>query len=280
MRFRSAITASSFRDQLIAAPLKLKRRDLGAALESAFRDQLIAAPLKQFSLITLLTEVYHFPRSVDRGPIEAWAPQPPAGPCPESFRDQLIAAPLKRCQCRPSRLRGRPFRDQLIAAPLKLLTSASVRLRKAMESILLRERDCIYANLLDPWRGTQHRRIAYEAGPATAFPTTRPTPTGKPKSSCVPRDFPSNLRFRARGLESPTPGSGSSRPESAPFGWLPGAMSKAPSALMIGSPSAWVGCLRGLRWAMLRDLHSYDEIEQELCRRDLHPVGARPLRRL
>jgi len=62
-----------------------------------------------------------FPRSIDRGPIEAFDgevhPKRSA-----HFRDQLIAAPLKREGLYHFLCSNIDFRDQLIAAPLKPLT--------------------------------------------------------------------------------------------------------------------------------------------------------------
>ena len=63
--------------------------------EADFRDQLIAAPLKQGQQASGGTNIYTFPRSADRGPIEAM----PARTKKREllyFRDQLIAAPLKQ----------------------------------------------------------------------------------------------------------------------------------------------------------------------------------------
>src|SRR5438876_12225859 len=59
-----------------------------------------------------------FPRSCDRGLIEAitcfdW----PRHPC--HFRDHVIAASLKLCYCRHERIDPYHFRDHVIAASLK-----------------------------------------------------------------------------------------------------------------------------------------------------------------
>src|SRR5579885_704053 len=59
-----------------------------------------------------------FPRSVDRGPIEACRP-PPAAKTGPDFRDQSIAAPLKQLKWRVLHHPRQHFRDQSIAAPLK-----------------------------------------------------------------------------------------------------------------------------------------------------------------
>src|SRR5689334_8508312 len=60
-----------FRDQLIAASLK---QDVNLQLQFSgadFRDQLIAASLKHEWLIDALRRALQFPRSIDRGLIEA-----------------------------------------------------------------------------------------------------------------------------------------------------------------------------------------------------------------
>ena len=62
----------TFRDQLIAAPLKPLQTEDGGAHPGAFRDQLIAAPLKRQTMYMAHTGAL-------------------------TFRDQLIAAPLKHC---------------------------------------------------------------------------------------------------------------------------------------------------------------------------------------
>jgi len=59
-----------------------------------------------------------FPRSIDRGPIEASGVMP-ASLMARYFRDQLIAAPLKLEKLFQKIRLGGNFRDQLIAAPLK-----------------------------------------------------------------------------------------------------------------------------------------------------------------
>src|SRR5579884_428759 len=59
-----------------------------------------------------------FPRSFDRGPIEA-AQDATCLYLEPHFRDHLIAAPLKHRTSRPRRAVSPNFRDHLIAAPLK-----------------------------------------------------------------------------------------------------------------------------------------------------------------
>jgi len=74
-----------FRDQLVAAPLKLVTKagsravTPGAAAVAGFRDQLVAAPLK------LVTKAGELVTAVG------------------GFRDQLVAAPLKPCYTPSSR---------------------------------------------------------------------------------------------------------------------------------------------------------------------------------
>src|SRR5260370_1307834 len=60
-----------------------------------------------------------FPRSADRGPIEARKLFASRSYLRAYFRDQLIAAPLKRRRRRRLCSTAAHFRDQLIAAPLK-----------------------------------------------------------------------------------------------------------------------------------------------------------------
>ncbi len=59
-----------------------------------FRDQLIAAPLKRIDVGSVAAALRAFPRSIDRGPIEA-ARSRIGRSRTLDFRDQLIAAPLK-----------------------------------------------------------------------------------------------------------------------------------------------------------------------------------------
>jgi len=90
-----------------------------------FRDQLIAAPLKLAGVPAGRVDRIAFPRSIDRGPIEA---QSRCGRSKRNrdFRDQLIAAPLKRPEGFERRTEAVYFRDQLIAAPLKLGGRANI----------------------------------------------------------------------------------------------------------------------------------------------------------
>jgi hypothetical protein len=67
--------ALDFRDQLVAAPLKLEALPVlyVKRLAHYFRDQLVAAPLKRCgsSLATPKVSIEEFPRPIGRGPIEA-----------------------------------------------------------------------------------------------------------------------------------------------------------------------------------------------------------------
>ncbi len=61
-----------------------------------------------------------FPRSTDRGPIEAFAIRVPVFPADDNFRGQLTAAPLKLMVAAASGVfTATNFRGQLTAAPLK-----------------------------------------------------------------------------------------------------------------------------------------------------------------
>src|ERR1039458_2300367 len=83
-----------------------------------FRDQLIAAPLKLGQDLRAEVEQHVIPRSIDRGPIEAFVLTGQFARILQ-FRDQLIAAPLKQEELSPLTAEYGEFRDQLIAAPLK-----------------------------------------------------------------------------------------------------------------------------------------------------------------
>ena len=63
----------AFRDQLIAASLKPIRVGGAVPREFPFRDQLIAASLKLIASTTVVQTPSAFPRSIDRGLIEARA---------------------------------------------------------------------------------------------------------------------------------------------------------------------------------------------------------------
>ena len=117
-----------FRDQLIAAPLKLGRLRKKRQPVISFPRSIDRGPIEASSDLSVsIAGSRPFPRSIDRGPIEAlWFPWSLSvhNSC---FRDQLIAAPLKRCRhCNIADSKTR-FRDQLIAAPLKLYIQSSER---------------------------------------------------------------------------------------------------------------------------------------------------------
>ena len=92
-----------------------------------FRDQLIAASLKQSCVQVSISSV-EFPRSADRGLIEAASACRANVQSRDDFRDQLIAASLKHALGTAQSCTGRNFRDQLIAASLK--RSQRVRTRE------------------------------------------------------------------------------------------------------------------------------------------------------
>ena len=71
--------------------------------------------------------VRSFPRSIDRGLIEATNVPIAMTASAAHFRDQLIAASLKRMSTPAHERRRATFRDQLIAASLKLQSSYRVR---------------------------------------------------------------------------------------------------------------------------------------------------------
>ena len=83
-----------------------------------FRDQLIAASLKR-QASRADTGPARFPRSADRGLIEACHSSGVTGSAAPDFRDQLIAASLKPQPSCGGSHEGGYFRDQLIAASLK-----------------------------------------------------------------------------------------------------------------------------------------------------------------
>src|SRR5260370_747248 len=108
-----------FRDQLIAAPLKLHRRLQVLVAAQDFPAQRIAPPLKRRRPYEHRWAKMPFPRSADRGLIEAYRRalswfshklfpgSADRGPIEASTGRSTQAMPLKY------------FRDQLIAAPLK-----------------------------------------------------------------------------------------------------------------------------------------------------------------
>ena len=66
------LAGATFRDQLIAASLKpADARDTRSRMYAPFRDQLIAASLKPHEAAGLAATDTAFPRSIDRGLIEA-----------------------------------------------------------------------------------------------------------------------------------------------------------------------------------------------------------------
>src|SRR5690242_16583287 len=80
---------------MIAAPLKQGWRGCGNSHVAHFRDQMIAAPLKLHYSGRHQSAEGGFLRSDDRGSIEAVG-TPTALRSHAYFRDQMIAAPLKQ----------------------------------------------------------------------------------------------------------------------------------------------------------------------------------------
>ena len=81
---------------------------------------MIAASLKPTSVRSAIASTATFPRSIDRGLIEATIMRATVRGNAANFRDQLIAASLKRSLAhRAEQSDDRHFRDQLIAASLK-----------------------------------------------------------------------------------------------------------------------------------------------------------------
>ena len=87
-------------------------------LGTRFRDRKIAASLKRDREVVVEVSGRMFPRSKDRGLIEASRHR--AGPAiPGRFRDRKIAASLKRLARDPTCTAQRGFRNRKIAASLK-----------------------------------------------------------------------------------------------------------------------------------------------------------------
>src|SRR5579883_1022507 len=83
-----------------------------------FRDLQIAAPLK-LEADGVAVRAVKFPRSPDRGPIEASRLPGQSAPSSPNFRDLQIAAPLKLLRDVMAVPLDDDFRDLQIAAPLK-----------------------------------------------------------------------------------------------------------------------------------------------------------------
>jgi len=112
------ICRTYFRDRMIAAPLKLRKHTGDPNDTAHFRDRMIAAPLKQLFALSFSAIFLLFPRSNDRGPIEALYCLPESS-FSANFRDRMIAAPLKHLKVRLDFRDVENFRDRMIAAPLK-----------------------------------------------------------------------------------------------------------------------------------------------------------------
>src|SRR5271157_366579 len=91
-----------------------------ATCEGYFRAHVSAAPLKRSRPWLGSRGVHTFPRSRERGPIEASALCPTEYPPFMHFRAHVSAAPLKRLRVGRRRRDGPHFRAHVSAAPLKL----------------------------------------------------------------------------------------------------------------------------------------------------------------
>jgi len=80
---------------------------------------LIAAPLKRNGRICAVADINGFPRSIDRGPIEAARPWE-GERINAVFPRSIDRGPIEAHQQMEYGDTHRDFRDQLIAAPLKL----------------------------------------------------------------------------------------------------------------------------------------------------------------
>ncbi len=85
---------------------------------STFRDQLIAAPLKRLLVEPMGTDHRRFPRSIDRGSIEA-SGQATLAELLHRFPRSIDRGSIEATPCNRHMTSSPPFRDQLIAAPLK-----------------------------------------------------------------------------------------------------------------------------------------------------------------
>ena len=107
-----------FRDLRIAAQLKHIQPSISSADFGHFRDLRIAAQLKLLSLAGYFRGWRRFPRSEDRGPIEARSASAETRRHIH-FRDLRIAAQLKQLLGNSLIHISRDFRDLRIAAQLK-----------------------------------------------------------------------------------------------------------------------------------------------------------------
>ena len=102
-----------------AAPLKRVIESLTDSHKGCFRAHVSAAPLKRGIDIRKSTDAARFPRSRERGPIEACFALAGAGAGVGRFRAHVSAAPLKRESQIHGFLIGSGFRAHVSAAPLK-----------------------------------------------------------------------------------------------------------------------------------------------------------------
>src|SRR5437016_4597621 len=109
----------------------MRRADLPA---SHFRDRLIAAPLKLRHLEGMIHADVRFPRSIDRGPIEACKPTPASWPL-LSFPRSIDRGPIearqgvRACRCWralfPRSIDRGPIEAAIIDAPPTILSFIS-----------------------------------------------------------------------------------------------------------------------------------------------------------
>ncbi len=88
-------TREHFRARTSAAPLKHRARQRRVALAAHFRARTSAAPLKLMLDYTISFPLPGFPRSHERGPIEATARRKRSRSAAMHFRARTSAAPLK-----------------------------------------------------------------------------------------------------------------------------------------------------------------------------------------
>ena len=129
----------TFRDIIVAAPLKRGGFAEIRECSRAFRDIIVAAPLKRYSSFSPLLIKSNFPRHHRRGSIEAWLVYVASCPLLVAFRDIIVAAPLKRSSLRlVVERRLLSFRDIIVAAPLKLRRPTSFdSLRSSFRDIIV-----------------------------------------------------------------------------------------------------------------------------------------------
>src|SRR5579872_5671084 len=104
---------------MIAASLKQIAALSDFCARNRFRDHMIAASLKPDRAANRANELNGFPRSYDRGLIEASRSCRSTHRSARGFRDHMIAASLKRVPLAAPCRGQQCFRDHMIAASLK-----------------------------------------------------------------------------------------------------------------------------------------------------------------